>query len=327
LIPTCEAGANLPLSPAPHLTMYRGRFAPSPTGPLHFGSLVAALGSYLEARTHQGEWLVRIEDLDAPRAVLGAADDILRTLETFGFCWDGQIVFQSQRHEAYRGALDHLIHRHAAYACSCSRSELLALQTSPTNDGDDLHYPGLCRHGVQHPSRNVAWRLRVDDEIIVFEDAAQGVQAINVSQSVGDFVVKRRDGLYAYQLAVVVDDAAQGITHVVRGCDLLNSTPRQILLQRLLGLPTPHYLHLPVIVDSEGKKLSKSQAAPAVTADNASLALYAALEHLQQSPPAELARVSLTELWQWAQVHWRADACRGLKKVPLQSSASASHNY
>lgn len=300
--------------------MYRGRFAPSPTGPLHFGSLVAALGSYLEARTHNGEWLVRIEDLDPPRAQPGATDDILRTLEAFGFSWDGPVLL-SQRLDLYQAALDSLTRRDLAYACSCSRSELQALQTQATTnapvEGDELRYPGLCRNGVQHPDRNVAWRLRVNEGTTAFHDALQGELTFDVSQMVSDFVIKRRDGLFAYQLAVVVDDAAQGITHVVRGCDLLTSTPRQILLQHALELPAVHYLHLPVIMGADGRKLSKSHAAPAVVPNHAPAVLHAALQHLQQSPPHELARAPLMEIWQWAVSHWRADMCRGIRQIPL----------
>lgn len=296
----------------------RGRFAPSPTGPLHFGSLLAATGSYLQAHAKHGQWLVRIEDLDPPRTVPGAADDILRTLEAFGFEWDGDVVWQSQRTEQYQAALNELIASGQAYACSCSRSELQALQPETEQEGDELRYPGLCRQGPLHPDRPLAWRLRVPDAAIAFDDALQGRCEYSLSDSIGDFVVKRRDQLFAYQLAVVVDDADQQITDVVRGCDLLSSTPRQIALQRALQLPIPIYAHLPIVVTREGKKLSKSHAAPPVTAKYAAPTLLAVLRHLRQAPPDSLQGASLAEIWRWARAHWNLTALTGVSSVPLQ---------
>ncbi len=226
---------------------YRGRFAPSPTGPLHFGSLLTALGSWLLARHAGGEWWVRIEDLDPPREVAGAAQAQLRLLEAFGLVSDGPVERQSTRGAWYRDALAHLQQTGAAFVCHCSRSDLAAR--------GGVHRG--CGAAAARP--DPATRLRVlDGARIGFEDGLQGPIVQDVDRAVGDFVLRRTDGLWAYQLAVVVDDAAQGITHVVRGADLLDSTPRQILLQRALGLPTPTYLHLPVVLDRQGRKLSKS---------------------------------------------------------------------
>jgi len=297
---------------------YKGRFAPSPTGPLHFGSLLAATGSYLHARAQRGQWLVRIEDLDPPRAVPGAADDILHTLEAFGFEWDAEVVWQSQRTELYQAALDKLIATGQAYACSCSRSELQALQLDKPQDGDELRYPGLCRQGPLRPDQPLAWRLRVPDTVIAFDDGLQGRCETSLPDSIGDFVIKRRDQLFAYQLAVVVDDADQHITDVVRGCDLLSSTPRQMALQRALQLPTPSYAHLPIVVTMDGKKLSKSHAAPPVTAEHAASTLLAVLHHLHQTPPNSLQGASLPQIWQWAHAHWNLAGLIGASSIALQ---------
>ena len=287
--------------------MYRGRFAPSPTGPLHFGSLVAATGSFLEARTHEGEWQIRIEDLDTPRTVPGAADDILRTLEAFGMAWDGVVIQQSTRSEAYAAAMAQLRARGALYDCTCTRREVAdtALQGV-----EGPVYPGTCRNGVPagHGTRTArAARVRTQGVCIDFNDAIQGVITQDVEHAVGDFVVARADGLIAYQLAVVVDDAAQGITDVVRGADLLDSTPRQILLQQLLHLPTPRYAHLPLAVNALGEKLSKQTLAPALRREHAAALLCAALRFLGQDPPAELARAGVAQVWDWAGRQWRRE--------------------
>lgn len=280
---------------------YRGRFAPSPTGPLHFGSLVAAVGSYLQARAQEGEWLVRIEDLDPPRAVAGAADDILRTLEAFGFQWNGPVLYQSRRHADYAQALEQLNRAGTLYACGCTRREIA---DSSVNGIEGPVYPGTCRGGRAAAKAARAWRVRTDNAAVEFDDALQGRLRSDLEADIGDFVVRRADGLYAYQLAVVVDDAAQGITEVVRGADLLNSTPRQIHLQRLLGLPTPGYLHLPVVLNVAGEKLSKQTGAVPVDATNPLPALWWALELLGQSPPRELLAVDLESFWRWAVIHW-----------------------
>jgi glutamyl-Q tRNA(Asp) synthetase len=234
---------------------YRGRFAPSPTGPLHFGSLVAAVGSFLEARSRGGEWLVRVEDLDPPREAAGAADLILRTLEAYGLHWDGELVFQSSRGELYQAALARLIETGAVYPCACSRREIGEASTMAGI------YPGTCREGLPPGRPARAMRLRVGSRAVHFLDGVQGSVEQYLDTQVGDFVIQRADGLIAYQLAVVVDDAAQGVNAVVRGSDLLESTGRQMLLQRLLGLPPVDYVHLPVATDAVGAKLSKQTGA------------------------------------------------------------------
>lgn len=246
---------------------YIGRFAPSPTGPLHAGSLVAALASWLDARAHGGRWLVRIEDVDTPRCVPGADTLILQQLATCGLIPDEPPWWQSQRGTAYQAALDLLLNRGAAYPCACSRREIDEALTvrgqAPARHAERV-YPGTCRHGLHgRPAR--AWRLRTDtqgaDSVVTWTDRRLGPQQQNLSQAVGDFVLKRADGLWAYQLAVVVDDAAQGITQVVRGEDLADNTPRQIHLQRQLGLPTPGHLHTPLVWAADGHKLSKQNGA------------------------------------------------------------------
>ncbi len=282
----------------------RGRFAPSPTGPLHAGSLVAALGSYLEARRRGGQWGVRIEDVDTPRTVPGAADAILRALERCALFWDGPVLYQSQRMERYRAVLEFLENAGLAYPCTCTRRELAGYPRA--RDGGPI-YPGTCRGGVRQPNRSRAIRLRVTDKPVGFQDALQGLYRQRLAREVGDFVIRRADGLFAYQLAVVVDDADQGVTQVVRGSDLLDSTPRQIYLQRLLSLPTPHYTHLPVALDAGGEKLSKQTHAPPLDEHQPSAALVAALRFLGQQPPAELARESPVLVLRWALAHWRLE--------------------
>ena len=281
---------------------YRGRFAPSPTGPLHFGSLVAAVGSWVDARAPGGEWLVRMEDLDPPREVPGAADGILRTLEAFGLEADGPVIRQSERGGAYRAALDRLRDRGVLFACGCTRREI-ADSGLPGSDGG-LVYPGTCRNGPPPGRAARALRVRVDDAVITYDDALQGEVRQDLGRDVGDFVLLRADGLFAYQLAVVVDDAAQGITDVVRGADLLDSTPRQVLLQRLLGLPTPRYLHLPVATNAAGEKLSKQTSAPALDPSHPAPALVAALRFLGQPAPRELEYAAARTVLEWAAANW-----------------------
>ncbi len=280
---------------------YRGRFAPSPTGLLHFGSLIAAVGSYLEARKHHGEWLLRMEDLDPPREMPGAASAILQTLEAFGFEWDGPVLYQSTRHAAYDAALESLKQHRWLYPCGCSRKEIADAGLTGT---EGVIYPGTCRNGLAAGKTARAWRIRVEDTAISFDDAVQGHISQNLARDIGDFILKRADGLYAYQLAVVVDDAMQGITHVVRGADLLDSTPRQIHLQRLLDLPTPHYAHLPVAVNEAGEKLSKQTLATPLDLEQPAPALWQALEFLGQHPPAALRSSDTPALWAWAHRHW-----------------------
>lgn len=292
---------------------YRGRFAPSPTGPLHFGSLVAAVGSYLDARSHGGQWLLRIEDVDGPRNVPGAGQAIIADLVAFGFEWDGPVVWQSQRLDAYREALATLIDAGLAYGCACSRKEIAEAARHGAIDGG-LAYPGTCRGGPAPGRVARAWRLRVSDAPVDCVDRIQGPQRQQLEQDVGDFVLLRADGQFAYQLAVVIDDAWQGITDVVRGADLLDSTPRQIWLQRCLGVATPTYAHLPVVTDGAGAKLSKQTLAPPLQPGRAAWQLVAALDFLGQSPPAGLARATTGEVWQWALAHWSLATlprCRG----------------
>lgn len=270
---------------------YVGRFAPSPTGPLHFGSLVAAVASWLDARAAGGAWHLRIEDVDAPRTVPGAEDGILRALEALGLAWDGPVVRQRDRASRYAEVLDELRRKGLAYRCRCSRKEIA---DSGVHGIDGVVYPGTCRHAALPAGTPAAERFLVPDETVAFDDRVQGRIAQRLAGDVGDFVVHRRDGLFAYQLAVVVDDADLGVTDVVRGADLLDSTPRQIALQRALAMPTPRYLHFPVATRG-GEKLSKQTLAPAIDADSGASALLAALDFLGQetpgpgAPPAVLA--------------------------------------
>jgi glutamyl-Q tRNA(Asp) synthetase len=295
------------------MSNYRGRFAPSPTGPIHFGSLVAALGSYLDAKHHQGKWLVRIEDLDTPRTVKGAADEILGTLEAYGLHWDEDIIYQSQRTAAYQKVFHRLKDAGEIYPCACSRKEIA---DSALQHGDELVYPGTCRNGLAQGKTARAWRVRVNGATIDFADKLQGNISQLLASEVGDFVLLRADGLFAYQLAVVVDDAFQGITHVVRGADLLYSTPRQIYLQRLLGLTTPAYMHLPVVVNAQGEKLSKQTLARPVERIDAASTLFDALVFLRQQPPAEFRFSAIEQTLAWAIVNWQPDgllSCRQFK--------------
>lgn len=280
---------------------YRGRFAPSPTGPLHFGSLVAALGSYLDARSRGGEWLVRMEDVDIPRSVPGAADSILRALERFGLHWDGEVLVQSRRGAAYADTLTTLKDRELAYDCGCSRRDLA-----------DGVYPGTCRDGIPAGRSPRSVRLRTDNIETAFDDRLQGRFGQRLESEVGDFVVFRADGLYAYHLAVTVDDAIQGITDIVRGADLIDSTPRQIHLQRCLDLPTPAYAHLPVAVNRRGKKLSKQTRARPVSGSPPAPLLFEALDFLGQQPDGALRDAGAGEILDWGRKHWRLD------KVPRQ---------
>lgn len=285
------------------MTSYIGRFAPSPTGPLHKGSLVAALASYLDARAHGGVWLVRIEDIDEARTVAGAAEDILRCLRAFGMQWDGEVVWQSRRKSLYQGAFERLRDQGHIYACGCTRREIADSRIGIASDGAAV-YPGTCRHGLAPGKSARAYRLRVPDdasECISFTDRWMGRVTQHLATEVGDFVLKRADGFWAYQLAVVVDDADQGVTHVVRGADLLDSTPRQIYLQRLLEVPTPQYLHVPVVTNEVGEKLSKQTGAQALDPTRPLEELIAAARFLRL--PLDTAR-SLDDFWRQAISAW-----------------------
>ena len=303
-----------PLASIETAPRYRGRFAPSPTGPLHFGSLVAAVGSYLDARSQGGEWLLRIEDVDEPRTVPGAADGILRTLDAFGFEWDGEVVVQSRRLDIYHAALSGLQLDGDVYPCACSRSEIAAVTAQASVDGG-LLYPGTCRQGIAEGKAARAWRLRVPDREFHFVDRVQGEARQNLEREVGDFVLLRADGQYAYQLAVVVDDALQGINAVVRGVDLLDSTVRQMWLQQCLGQPTPTYAHLPVVVNAAGEKLSKQTRAAAVDPADGSALLALALQFLGHPVPPVLHAAPVADFWRWAISDWsikRVPAVRGI---------------
>ena len=283
------------------MSSYIGRFAPSPSGPLHKGSLVAALASYLDAKAHGGQWLVRIEDVDEARTVPGAADAILQCLQAFGMQWDGEVAWQSRRKDLYEAAFAHLGAH--AYACGCTRREIADSRIGIASDGAAV-YPGTCRLGLAPGKSARAWRLRVPEHAsatVVFEDRWMGTVTQNLAAEAGDFVLRRADGFWAYQLAVVVDDADQGVTHVVRGADLLDSTPRQIYLQRLLGAPTPRYLHVPVVTNAEGEKLSKQTGAQALDMTRPLDELIAAARFLQL--PVQKA-LSEKDFWRQAVAAW-----------------------
>lgn len=298
---------------------YVGRFAPSPTGTLHLGSLVAAVGSFLDARHAGGRWLVRMEDLDATRVIPGCADGILRTLEAFGLLWDGEVEFQSRRIPLYEQSLRTLRERGLTFECSCSRRDLGSSETG---------YPGTCRarktHGPGGPTQNrgpTATRLRVADAAVSFLDRVQGPCCFDL-RTLGDPVIRRRDGAFAYQLAVVVDDAAQGVSDVVRGADLLESTAWQIHLQQALQLQRPRYAHLPLIVEETLGKLAKSRRSLAIEPDRAGEQLTAALTLLKHPPPAELERASPTTLLAWATTHWNLDTVQGSKEIVISRQMS-----
>jgi glutamyl-Q tRNA(Asp) synthetase len=289
---------------------YRGRFAPSPTGPLHFGSLVAALGSYLDAKSAAGEWLIRVEDIDRPREVPGAADAILRSLDAFGFEWDGAVLYQSSRTDAYAETLEALRGLGLIYPCACSRREI-ATNGLPGAEGPV--YPGTCRNGLPPGRRERSLRLRIESGPILIRDRIQGELLQDLEQEVGDFVLRRADGIHAYQLAVIVDDSVQGINQVVRGADLIASTPRQVFLLQALALPVPAYAHLPLALDTAGRKLSKADAAAPVDPATPLSALLKAWGFLGQNCFAEHP-ATLDEFWAQAFAHWDTNL------VPLEGS-------
>jgi len=287
---------------------YRGRFAPSPTGPLHKGSLVAAIASYLEAKKHNGQWLVRMEDVDELRNVKGAADSILHSLEAFGFEWDEDVLYQTQRKEAYADALITLKEQNRVYPCTCSRKSLKAKATSGKIITGPLGfiYPGFCIDNTftNLDPNDYAIRIKVPGENFSFNDDLLKHNTQNLKNELGDFIIRRRDGLFAYQLAVVVDDAFQNISHVVRGADLLDSTPRQLFLQQCMNYPQPQYAHLPLIVHMNGDKLSKQTGAKGIGYKADIPLLVECLEFLGQKPPEDLASESLPNVWQWAKENW-----------------------
>lgn len=287
---------------------YRGRFAPSPTGPLHLGSLFTALASYLEAKSHGGQWLLRIDDADPYRTQPGAADRIQSTLEAFGLYWDEPVYFQSQQRDRYREVLETLQARGQLYACACSRREL-----SQTPDSNlHLVYPGYCRNRfLAFTEGTHALRIVTDHRMIRFDDRVQGPVEQAISQKVGDFVLFRRDGAVAYHLATVLDDSAQEVSDVLRGFDLLDSTPRQIFLQQVMGLSEPGYAHIPILLDSRGLKLSKQTSAAEVDVRHPGRLLHRLLTLLRQSPPNELKTACAGEILDWATIHWRLAPLQG----------------
>jgi len=286
-----------------------GRFAPSPTGDLHFGSLVSAVGSYLEARSSGGLWLLRIEDIDPPREVAGSADRMINDLHRLGLKPDGPVLYQRCRVGDYQDAVDTLLEKGLAYACACSRKDL----------SESGKYPGTCRNGIPPGKIARSIRFRVDAGVCTFCDKLQGIISDSPAATGGDFIIKRADGLFAYQLAVVVDDHFQGVTQVVRGADLLDSTSRQICLQKALGFPTPEYMHLPVVIAADGKKMSKRTRTDPVNLREPAAALGQALQFLGQSPPSGL---SLRDLWKWALANWNSNQ---IPRVKMNLSGSQRH--
>ncbi|HGH6924472.1 TPA: tRNA glutamyl-Q(34) synthetase GluQRS [Neisseria meningitidis] len=285
--------------------MYTGRFAPSPTGLLHIGSLLTAVASYADARAHGGKWLIRMEDLDPPREMPGAASHILHTLEAFGFEWDGEVAYQSRRYALYEETLCRLKTAGLVYPCHCSRKDW---QAGARRGADGFVYNGRCRHPGQRPAlqgKQPAWRIRVPDRIIGFSDGIVGGYAQNLARDIGDFVLLRADGYWAYQLAVVADDAEQGVTHIVRGQDLLVSTPRQIYLQQCLDVPTPQYAHLPLLTNAQGQKWSKQTLAPALDLNRREQLLRQVFRYLNLPEAPEADRPA--ELLDWAVAHWDMD--------------------
>lgn len=287
---------------------YVGRFAPSPTGPLHEGSLLTAVASFLHARQARGEWLLRIEDVDPPREVPGAASSILKTLEALDLQWDRPVLYQSTRFDAYASVAERLRERGAAFLCSCSRRDVLAEIAQRGKTGG---YPGTCRDRSDHPGPT-ALRMRVDSVGETIRDALQGELPLTALTDLGDFVIRRRDGLPAYHLAVVVDDAFQGVTSIVRGYDLLESTAAQRFLQNALGLPAPSYFHVPVLTNRQGEKLSKQTGAPAADAKEAGALAVKLLSRLGAQVPDDLRGARPALLWDWALAHWRIDALKGV---------------
>ncbi|MFN0316594.1 MAG: tRNA glutamyl-Q(34) synthetase GluQRS [Burkholderiales bacterium] len=289
--------------------IYRGRFAPTPSGPLHFGSLVAAMGSYLEAKRHSGEWWLRIDDLDPPRVQPGAADAILRCLECYGFQWDGPVIYQSRRRAAYHAALHRLRQLGLVYACACTRKEIALIAR---NSAEGPIYPGTCRAGSAAAGR--ALRLNTRGAMTEFHDEVQGLQRRDIEHDLGDFVLYRNDAVFSFHIASAVDDGDYAMTHIVRGADLLESSVRQIYLQKLLGYPIPFYMHLPVASNAGGEKLSKQTHAAPLPLDKPGLLLTRALQFLGQAVPGEMTRACTKEIWAWAMAHWERS------RIPRESA-------
>lgn len=286
---------------------YRGRFAPTPSGPLHFGSIISALGSYLQAKSQSGKWLLRIEDVDKPRNQPGATDNILHTLEALGLHWDEEVLIQSHRIPVYREIIDQLIDCDLVYPCTCTR-----------NQTKGIPYPGTCRNGNYNKNKKRSLRIRTSTDVTGFVDQIQGNFHQQLESDIGDFVLRRADGVIAYHLAVVADDEYQGITEIVRGADLLDSTPRQIYLQKLLGYNTPAYCHLPVAAYHNGKKISKQNHAPGIDHRNLTGVLLKAMEFLGQQPDPELDRASVDEIIQWGIKHWDFSSVPGQYSIQVE---------
>lgn len=295
-------------------TPYIGRFAPSPTGPLHLGSLYTALASFLDARHRQGRWLLRIDDLDTPRNMPGAASAIIDCLRRFGLQWDGEVYYQREHLEDYSSAITRLHDQQRLYRCICSRKRLANCSE---------RYPGFCRDANHSDREDYALRVKTDDEVLRFEDLIQGPVIESLRSQHGDFIIKRKDGVVAYQLAVVVDDHLQGVNHVVRGYDLLDSTSRQVYLHQLLGYTVPAYMHVPVIVDAEGNKLSKQTYAQAVNESHRSETLFLLLDWLKQNPPESLRRATVAEILDWAVVHWQPARLTAIHRIQSAAESNA----
>jgi glutamyl-Q tRNA(Asp) synthetase len=293
---------------------YRTRFAPSPTGPLHLGSLYTALAGFLEAKARAGQWHLRIDDLDPYRTIPTSVDQILYALETLGLHWNGPILYQSQRHARYDMALEDLRIAGLLYACTCSRKELAA---AAAEEGAAAVYPGFCRPRRTAPQGPHALRVLTAGSRITFIDRLQGTVTQDLECEIGDFIVRRRDRVHAYHLATVLDDHEQGITEVLRGFDLLDSTPRQIYLQELLGLAVPRYAHVPILVDGDGYKLSKQTHAPEVELRHPARTLFFLLKLLKQDPPVELAEASRDEVLDWGIGHWNLARLTDIQRLPL----------
>lgn len=291
---------------------YIGRFAPSPTGPLHFGSLVAAVGSYLEAKKNNGKWLLRIEDIDPPREITGATTSIIKTLELFGFEWDGDIIYQSERYDIYQEYVDKLITESQAYPCGCSRKEIAAVSPRSVNG---LIYPGTCREDLNDKEPR-STRLLTENINIHFRDQVQGDIFQNIETDSGDYIIRRADGLYAYNLAVVIDDQLSGITDIVRGYDLLPCTCQHIYLQRVLHFATPAYTHLPIAVNDSGQKLSKQNLAKEINSVQRVKTLYNAIAFLNQAPDKYLLKADLQDIWEWAVTNWDITKIKGIQEKP-----------
>jgi len=292
---------------------YRGRFAPSPTGPLHFGSLIAAVGSYLQARHQDGQWWLRIEDIDPPREAEGASEAIVSLLATYGFEWD-QLVYQSQRSQTYDEALAQLQHQHLTYPCTCSRRQIAEQLGQPKGP---LIYPGTCRNKSFPAMEQHAIRIRTEQAIIRFEDQIQGTQQFDLDNDSGDFIVRRADGLYSYQLAVALDDVEQEMTEIIRGIDLLDSTPRQMYVQQQLGFRSPRYGHLPVAVNQYGRKLSKQTFADPINKDRPVHTLEKVMNFLGHPVPEEIREGNLQQFWDWAITNWSLSRVPDRTHIPV----------